>query len=341
MISDHLNEHQKFNTAPFQISPCIQPQMRSGGLSSLQRVLSASLQVGKPFSYYYIRRNTAHNHVFQTRPPPKMFSSTASRRPDPAADLLKSQVTPFTSITKDFPDVVARQLDDFGDAKVLLIGDASHGTSEFYAARAEITKYMIEHHGFSVVAVEADWPDAEAVDRFARWRAPRPDPVDDDDDDSSNPGGGRREPAFARFPKWMWRNHEVRGFVEWLREHNRGTDLRDAVGFYGLDLYSLGTSMEAVVEYLDKVDPEAAKVARRRYEKLMNWRDDPQEYGYEVALKGLKGYEKDVVDMLRDLLRKRLDYLARNDGVEFHSAEQNARLVVGKSARPYRTEGVC
>jgi erythromycin esterase-like protein len=118
--------------------------------------------------------------------------------------------------------------------------------------------------------------------------------------------------------------------VEWLREYNRDFDTRDAVGFYGLDLYSLGTSMEAVIEYLDQVDPEAAEVARDRYGQLMDWAHDPQEYGFEAAHGGLKGYEKAVVDMLRDLLRKRLEYLTRRDGIEFHSAEQNARLVVGK-----------
>lgn len=257
-----------------------------------------------------------------------MSSSTtpSSRRPDPAADLLKPHITPFTSINTDFPSVIRERLDSFSNAKVLLIGDASHGTSEFYAARAEITKYMIQHHGFSIVAVEADWPDAEAVDRFVRWRSARPDPIDDDD------GGGGREPAFSRFPTWMWRNHEVRGFVEWLREFNKGKDTAEAVGFYGLDLYSLGSSMQAVVEYLDGVDPQLAEVARKRYERLMSWSADPQEYGFEVALRGLKGYERECVDMLRDLLRKRLDYLARNDGVAFHSAEQNARLVVGESA---------
>ena len=259
-----------------------------------------------------------------------MLSSTAApRRPDPALDLLKPHITPFTSLSTDFPSVIRQRLDDFGNSKVLLIGDASHGTSEFYAARAEITKYMIQRHGFSVVAVEADWPDAEAVDRFVRWRSARPVPADPVDDSDKLPG--EREPAFSRFPTWMWRNHEVRGFVEWLREHNKGTRPAEAVGFYGLDLYSLGTSMQAVIEYLDRVDPKLAETARRRYEKLMGWSEDPQEYGFEVALRGLKGYEKECVDMLRDLLRKRLEYLARqDDGVEFHSSEQNARLVVGE-----------
>lgn len=265
-----------------------------------------------------------------------MSSSTAapaSRRRDPAADLLKPHITPFASITTDFPEVVRQRLDSFGDAKVLLIGDASHGTSEFYAARAAITRYMVERHGFSAVAVEADWPDAEAVDRFVRRRAARPDPVDDEAN-----GMTGREPAFSRFPTWMWRNHEVRAFVEWLREYNSHnkksrttTDAAEAVEFYGLDLYSLGTSMQAVVEYLRGVDPQLAETAARRYERLMEWSADPQEYGFEVALRGLKGYERECVDMLRDLLRKRLDYLARDDGVAFHSAEQNARLVVGES----------
>jgi erythromycin esterase-like protein len=257
-----------------------------------------------------------------------MFSAIPSSRSDPATvDLLKLHVTPFSSIDpelNDFPEIVRQRLDDFGNAKVLLIGDASHGTHEFYAARAEITKYMIQYHGYSIVAVEADWPDAEAVDRFVRWRAALPDPVDDTDKIG-------RAPAFTRFPTWMWRNHEVRDFVEWLRGYNKGTETSDAVGFYGLDLYSLGSSMQAVIEYLERVDPQLAETARKRYAKLMGWSDEPQEYGFEVALRGMKGYEKECVDMLRDLLKKRLEFLSRHeDGVEFHSAEQNARLVVGE-----------
>ncbi|KAK1752922.1 erythromycin esterase-domain-containing protein [Echria macrotheca] len=244
---------------------------------------------------------------------------------DPAISLLQANVTPFPSIS-EAGDALARTFDTFGSSptKVLLIGDASHGTSEFYSFRAELTKYMITNHGFNIVALEADWPDAEAVDRYVRYRpglGPRA--------SLEKEREGGKDPAFMRFPTWMWRNQEVKGFVEWLREWNRGKDSKtEAVGVYGLDLYSLGTSMRAVIEYLEGVDKEMADKARKRYAGLMMWAEEPHEYGLEVIAAGSMGYEKEVVAMLRDLLRKRVEYEAvRWDGDEFHSGEQNARLV--------------
>ncbi|CAM1501365.1 Fc.00g105270.m01.CDS01 [Cosmosporella sp. VM-42] len=170
---------------------------------------------------------------------------------------LKANVMPFASVTES-GDAIAQYFHSFGDSKVLLIGDASHGTSEFYSIRAEITKYMIEHHGFDIIAGEADWPDAAAVDRDVRH--------------GPGPGQGSielvkkaekrdREPAFMRFPTWMWRNMEVRDFVQWLREYNK-THF-DSIGFYGLDLYSMSTSIKAVIQYLDSIDKEMAGIARK------------------------------------------------------------------------------
>src|SRR3954466_9455704 len=138
--------------------------------------------------------------------------------------------------------------DRFGDARVVLLGEASHGTSEFYRARAAITRRLIEEHGFTIVAVEADWPDAAWVDRYVRHR----------------PHRAGEEAAFQRFPTWMWRNEEVDAFVRCLRGHNRGRAHEEMAGFYGLDLYNLAGSMRAVIDYLDGTDPEAAKVARQR-----------------------------------------------------------------------------
>lgn len=259
------------------------------------------------------------------------LENPGTRKSSPAdIDLIKAAAVSFPSVVSS-RDALARCFDSFGKCKVLLIGDASHGTSEFYAARAEITKYMIEHHGFNVVAVEADWPDAEAVDRYVRYRPSQStgdvgviDPVP-----AAKEAG--KKSAFLRFPTWMWRNVEVHNFVEWLRKYNKGSNVHNAVGFYGLDLYSMGASMEAVIEYLDKVDSKMAVVARERYSRLMVWAEDPQEYGLHTLMTGLKGYEKDVVAMLHDLLRKRLQYSeAQWDGEEFHSGEQNARLVVGE-----------
>src|SRR5689334_13530960 len=147
----------------------------------------------------------------------------------------------------------------FGDAKVVLLGEATHGTSEFYRARAAISRALIERHGFNIVAVEADWPDAARIDRFARHKAHAP----------------SEERAFARFPTWMWRNVEVHDFVLWLRDHNEHLAALARIEFRGLDIYSLGSSIAAVLGYLDKHDPEAAKDARRRYGCLTPWQDEP------------------------------------------------------------------
>src|SRR6185503_19673061 len=153
----------------------------------------------------------------------------------------------------------ARAFDRFGDARVVLLGEASHGTSEFYRARAAITRWLIEQRGFTIVALEADWPDARALDAYVRGQKP-----------SLEAG-----PSFRRFPTWMWRNREFERFLTWLKDHNATRGARPKAGVYGLDLYSLSASMRAVVDYLDRVDPAAAEVARRRYGCLTPWADEP------------------------------------------------------------------
>jgi erythromycin esterase-like protein len=258
-------------------------------------------------------------------------AAAAAAAADPAVPLLRANVTPIPPLnesTTALATFASRLVSQ--DTKIVLIGDASHGTSEFYAARAELTKHLISEHGFNIVAVEADWPDAEAVDRYVRHR-PGPGPRA-----SVGPAGearkAGREPAFMRFPTWMWRNQEVQGFTEWLRAWNKGKDPKgaEAVGFYGLDLYSLGASMKAVIDYLEHVDKDMAETAKERYSRMMVWAEDPHEYGLEALAAGFKGCEKDVVRMLRDLLGKRLEYATASwDGEEFHSGEQNARLVKG------------
>jgi erythromycin esterase-like protein len=242
-------------------------------------------------------------------------------------ELLKTHVTPFKSISQD-SGTITNYFDSFGDCRVLLIGDASHGTSEFHCVRAEITKYMIEKHGFNIVAVEADWPDAERVDRYVRHR---PGPGQGSVETTQMSEKEKRESPFLRFPTWMWRNVEVCNFVEWMRSYNSGREATEATGFYGLDLYSMGTSMKAVIDYLNTVDKDMAKVARGRYINLMDWVDHPHEYGLESLAMSFKGYEDDVVAMLSDLLNKRIEYSAALDGgVEFHNGEQNARVVKGE-----------
>ncbi|HSC18256.1 MAG TPA: erythromycin esterase family protein [Rhizomicrobium sp.] len=197
----------------------------------------------------------------------------------------------------------------FGDARVVLLGEATHGTSEFYRARAAISRVLIERHGFNIVAVEADWPDAARIDRFVRHRTPEP----------------SDEQAFARFPTWMWRNVEVHDFVLWLRDHNERLSAGERVEFRGLDIYSLGSSIAAVLAYLDKNDPEGAKEARRRYGCLTPWQDEPARYGRAV-LYGRKPCAPEVAAQLQDLLNARLDRI-QHDGEAFFDATQNARIV--------------
>jgi protein-L-isoaspartate(D-aspartate) O-methyltransferase len=209
--------------------------------------------------------------------------------------------------------------DRFADRRVVLLGEASHGTSEFYRARAAITRRLIDRHGFAIVAVEADWPDAAAVDRYVRHRPARL--------DAGAP--------FRRFPTWMWRNTDVGAFIEWMRAHNGAvTEPGRRAGFYGLDLYNMSGSIAAVLEYLDKVDPDATKVARERYGCLTPWQKDPSTYGRAVLTAGYRKCEKPVIEQLRELLRRRLDY-AGADGDSFLDAAQNARLIAS-AERYYR-----
>jgi protein-L-isoaspartate(D-aspartate) O-methyltransferase len=205
-----------------------------------------------------------------------------------------------------------------GEARAVLLGEATHGTSEFYRMRAHITRALIERKGFSLVAVEADWPDAARIDHYVRHRETPP----------------AEWKAFTRFPEWMWRNSEVEGFVEWLRQHNAARPYAERAAFHGLDLYSLYTSIGAVLEYLDGVDADAARIARSRYGCLTPWQSDPAAYG-RMAISGrYRDCESDVAAMLTDLMRRRADYAA-DDGERFADAMHNAR-VVSNAERYYR-----
>jgi protein-L-isoaspartate(D-aspartate) O-methyltransferase len=205
-----------------------------------------------------------------------------------------------------------------GNSTIVLLGEATHGTSEFYRMRARITRLLIEHKGFSMVAVEADWPDAGRIDHYVRHRETPP----------------AQWKAFSRFPEWMWRNLEVEEFVDWLRGHNGARPYEARVSFHGLDLYSLYTSIHAVLRYLDGIDPEAARIARSRYGCLTPWEADPATYG-RMALSGrYRECERDVSAMLVDMLRRRAEYSAR-DGERYADAVHNARVVTN-AERYYR-----
>jgi erythromycin esterase-like protein len=232
---------------------------------------------------------------------------------DAAVPVVRQHAVPLEAET-----AASRILDEIDDrASLVLIGEASHGTHEFYRIRADVTRGLIEHRGFGIVAVEADWPDAYRANRWARLLG---------DDDTAEAA----LEDFTRFPRWMWRNREVVRFLRWLRGHNAGRPLSGRVGFYGLDLYSLHRSIGCVVEYLEKVDPHAAQLARQRYACFDVFGDDPQTYGYATSTRIARSCEDEVVRQLIDLQRRAAAY-ARRDGRiaadEYFVAEQNARVV--------------
>lgn len=203
-----------------------------------------------------------------------------------------------------------------GKARFALLGEASHGTEEFYRERIRITQRLIAEQGFTAVAVEADWPDAYRVNRYVRGAS--------DDRDAAEALSG-----FRRFPSWMWRNTEVRDFVEWLRDFNASRGAQRQVGFYGLDLYSLFTSIEAVLKYLDANDPEEARRARARYACFDHARGDSQAYGYGASYGVSPSCEDEVVQQLREMNR-RAAQMPTTQGLErdeLFYAQQNARLV--------------
>ncbi|HTL17453.1 MAG TPA: erythromycin esterase family protein [Patescibacteria group bacterium] len=215
-------------------------------------------------------------------------------------------------------------LERIGDAKYVLLGEATHGTHEFYDARAEISKRLIQSKGFNLITWEADWPDALRVNRYIQGRGDDRTALDAMSD-------------FKRFPAWMWRNKDVLSFVQWLREWNeRHTAGTAQVGLYGLDLYSLHTSMEAVIDYLQKQDPEAAEAARRRYACFEEFGDDPQSYGMTAAVDRSLSCEREVVQQLVELQRNAGSFLQRDGRLasdELFFATQNA--VVAKGAEEY------
>lgn len=235
-------------------------------------------------------------------------------------DLVRDAAHPLVGVGTDYNPL----LEFIGDARFVLLGEASHGTHEFYRQRAQITKRLIQEKGFTAVAVEADWPDAYRVNKYVRGQSGDADAVE-------------ALAGFKRFPAWMWRNADVLDFIGWLREYNDSLPSgATRIGFYGLDLYSLHASIQAVLNYLDKVDPEGAQRARHRYACFEHFGQDPQEYGYAAGLGLSHTCESEVITQLIDLQRRAGEY-ARRDGRiaadDFFYAEQNARLV--KDAEQY------
>ncbi|AZE49115.1 Erythromycin esterase, putative [Pseudomonas chlororaphis] len=232
------------------------------------------------------------------------------------AHIDQAAITPLLrQYTEPLPELnssaFGEMFDRYADARVVMIGEASHGTSDFYQARAAITRRLIEQHGFNIVAVEADWPDAGHVDRYVRGLA----------------HSAWRRHIFSRFPTWMWRNSEVKGFAHWLHQFNHQHAPERRVEFRGLDVYSLRNSIHEVLSYLDRVDPQLAREARRRYGCLTPWQDDPALYGHFVERGGLMPCEQPVIEQLNVMLAEQMAGLVKDDEA-FFDATQNARVVL-------------
>jgi erythromycin esterase-like protein len=242
-----------------------------------------------------------------------MLRTRATRQPASPLTAVADAVEPLTGSARDYDSL----LELIGDARFVLIGEASHGTQEFYAERAAITKRLILEKDFGGVCIEGDWPDTYRVDCYLK-------------NQSGDRAADEALAGFKRFPTWMWRNEVVRDFVQWLREHNDGQREPRRAGFYGLDLYSMYGSIESVLRYLEGVDPEAAKRARYRYSCFEHFGEDSQAYGYAAASSIVESCEQDAVQALVELRGRAIDYVTR-DGRhaidDFFSAEQNARLV--------------
>jgi protein-L-isoaspartate(D-aspartate) O-methyltransferase len=230
-------------------------------------------------------------------------------------DAIVASAEPFDSIASVKLDAL---LERIGDAKIVLLGEASHGTAEFYRMRERISQELIMRKGFRFIAIEGDWPDVARLDHYVRHFDYPP----------------SEWTTFARFPAWMWRNAEMRSFVDWLHRHNEMLAPQERIAIYGLDLYSLYTSIELVLKYLSEVDPHSARIARQRYGCLTPWQVDPVTYGHAALSGAYRTCEKEVVGMLEDILHKRTRYAAR-DGERFLDAVQNARLVAD-AERYYR-----
>ena len=243
--------------------------------------------------------------------------ATTRDEPGREVDLLRRHALPFESARAAAVDAAAERM---AGHRTVLLGEGSHGTSEFYVLRERITRRLIELGAISFVAVEADWPDASQLDRYVRG-------IDE--------GAAASAAPFQRFPTWMWANGETLDFLRWLRDFNQTIDEpRDRVGFFGLDLYSLHASIQAIVDYLEDIDPDSARLARDRFACLTPWEGDPQTYGRLVTDGRLRECEDDVVQILVDLLARRSELEPRG-GLEYMTALQNARLVAN-AERYYR-----
>lgn len=232
-------------------------------------------------------------------------------------DTLRNAVIPLTGSKQDYDEL----LDSIGDKQFVLLGEATHGTQEFYEIRAHITKRLLEEKNFTAIAIEGDWPDAYQINRYIH--------------EQKYTNAKEALAVFTQFPSWMWRNVPMLTFVEWLADFNKQKSPEKKVSLYGLDLYSLYRSINAVITYLKKIDPAAAVEAEYHYSCFNNFKNDPQAYGYFVAQKAIKSCEYEVIEELKRLQNQDWDYLSKSGltADEAFYAEQNARVV--KNAEKY------
>lgn len=245
---------------------------------------------------------------------------TAERIPEQIPETTVSLPELIYDSSEHFSDIDSANLDGLleriGDSRLVLLGEATHGTAEFYDMRARISRELIEKKGFNIIAVEADWPDATSIDDFIRDPGHNPDMK-----------ANFKIKPFSGFPTWMWANHSVLAFTHWLKDYNQKINsAEDTVSFYGLDLYNMYSSIEAVLDYLQEVDPGAAEAARWSYACLMPWADDPSLYSHNMQSGRYRGCRYEVFAVLQDLLKKRA-YYKQQDRQRYFNAEQNARLV--------------
>lgn len=242
--------------------------------------------------------------------------------PDAYTKLIDSLNTTIEPLT-DQPDKYTSLLEKIGDARFVLLGEASHGTQEFYQTRIEITQQLIQKKEFQAIAIEGDWPDVYGIHRYLQGEGN----IDDAKQALNN---------FNHFPRWMWRNTTLPPFLKWLRQHNDQRSPQNKIGMYGLDLYSMYTSMQAVIDYLEKVDPIEAKRAKKRYGCFDHLCVDPQDYGYLTNMGLKKSCVKEAVEQLLELQNHALDYIRGNDladADEYFYAMQNAQVI--KDAEKY------
>jgi erythromycin esterase-like protein len=244
------------------------------------------------------------------------FNSLSYIESDFIADIVKD-----VAYSLDAPETLDALMEKIGDARIVMLGEASHGTHEYYIWRARLSKRLIEEKGFNFIAVEGDWPDCYRVNRYVKNLS----------------GSGSSAPevlqCFNRWPTWMWANWEIVSLVEWMHKHNRNKPLNERAGFYGLDVYSLWESLDELKKYLVHKDPETYQVAENAFKCFEPYSPEGQAYA-RASYRSPISCEDEVIDLLSEVRRKMPLY--NTDPEAVFNAEQNA-MVTADAEKYYRT----